>query len=140
MATQHMGKSQVGGSIIGMFLDLTREAFQSNWATMEEVMSGEQVRIGSECCDMNLLKETMGKIGVLDTHGKVSYPIDVSYDMGWQKSAKTYGSLSGHRLMVGSCTKNVVAYQNFSKTCDICCCHTRKMIAAKTPDIEVSKH
>ena len=50
MATQLMGKSQVGGSIIGMFLDLTREAFRSNWALMEEVMSGEQVRIGSECC------------------------------------------------------------------------------------------
>ena len=27
MATHLMGESQVGGSIIGMFLDLTREAF-----------------------------------------------------------------------------------------------------------------
>ena len=58
---------------------------------------------------MNLLKETMGKIGVLDPNGKVRYPIDVSYDMGWQKSAKTYGSLSGHGLMVGSHTKKMLS-------------------------------
>jgi hypothetical protein len=29
MATQLMGESQVGGSIIGLFLDLSREAFRN---------------------------------------------------------------------------------------------------------------
>jgi hypothetical protein len=35
MSMQLMGESQVGGSIIGMFLDLTREAFQHSWAPMD---------------------------------------------------------------------------------------------------------
>jgi hypothetical protein len=42
MATQLMGESEVGGPIIGMFLDLTREAFQNSWSPMEYLMGVEQ--------------------------------------------------------------------------------------------------
>jgi hypothetical protein len=51
----------------------------------------------------------MGKTGQLGEDGKVRYPIDVSYDMGWQKAKN---SLTGHGLMIGNATKNVVAFQN----------------------------
>jgi hypothetical protein len=34
MSTQLMGESQVGGSIIGMFLDLSRETFRNQWVPM----------------------------------------------------------------------------------------------------------
>jgi hypothetical protein len=53
-----------------------------------------------------------GKIGVLGRDGSVKYPSNISYDMGWQKLAKTYDSLSGNSLMIGTRTKNAVAYQN----------------------------
>jgi hypothetical protein len=121
MATQLLGKSQVGGSIIGTFLDLlTREAFGNAWRPMQDLLGVEQREIGRQCCNLNLLKETMGKIAVQGEDGNVKFPIDVSYDMGWQNSAKTYESLSGPRLMIGSRTKNVMSYQNYSKACGIC--------------------
>jgi hypothetical protein len=135
-----MGESQVGGSIIGLFLDLTREAFRNAWAPMEDRLGVEQREIGRECCNFNLLKETMGKIGVLGEDGGVRFPIDVSYDMGWQKAAKTYDSLSGHGLMIGSVTKAVVCFQNYSKTCGTCERHLKKMIKQKTPDVPCSTH
>ena len=78
MSTQLMGESQVGGSIIGMFLDLTREAFRNSWGPMEDLLGVEQREIGRQCCDQNLLKESLGKIGVLclkDGVQKVKYPI-----------------------------------------------------------------
>jgi hypothetical protein len=65
MATQLMGESQVGGYIIGMLLDLTREAFRNSWAPMEDALGVEQWEIGRQCCDLNLLKETMGKLEFL---------------------------------------------------------------------------
>jgi hypothetical protein len=71
MCTQLMGESQLGGSIVGMFLDLTREAFRNAWGPMENALGVEQRKIGQEYCDLNLLKETMGKIGKLDDKGKV---------------------------------------------------------------------
>jgi hypothetical protein len=132
MATQLMGESQVGGSIIGtMLLDLTREAFRNSWASMEDILGFEQREIGRQCCHLNLiLKETMGR------DGKVRYPINISYDMGWQKAARTYDSLSGHGLMIGQKTKAVVAYQNYLKSCSVCNRHEKK----KTSEIPVPEH
>jgi hypothetical protein len=140
MCTQLMGESQVGGSIIGSFLDLTREAFRNAWAPMEDALGVEQRRIGQEVVDHNLFKETMGKIGTSCEDGKVRYPARVSYDMGWQKAKKTYDSLSGHGLMIGECTKNVVAFQNYSKVCGFCERHVKKMEKAKTPTVPSSEH
>jgi hypothetical protein len=82
MATQLMGESQVGGSIIGLFLDLTREAFQNIWSPMEDALSIKQPLIGQEVVDSNLLKETMGKTAVMCDDGKLRCPARVSYDMG----------------------------------------------------------
>jgi hypothetical protein len=53
MATQLMGESQVGGSIIGLFLDLSREAFCNAWAPMEDALGVEQREIGQEVVDFN---------------------------------------------------------------------------------------
>jgi hypothetical protein len=53
MATQLMGESQVGGSIIGLFLDLSREAFCNAWAPMEDALGVEQRKIGQEVVDFN---------------------------------------------------------------------------------------
>jgi hypothetical protein len=75
---------------------------------------------------LNLAKETMGKIGELDEDGIVRYPIDVSYNMGWQKAKKTYDSLLGHGPMIGNATGNVVAFQNFSSACGFCDRHQKK--------------
>jgi hypothetical protein len=62
MCTQLMGESQIGGSIIGMFLDLMREAFQNSWRPMEDLLGVQQEEIGHQCCNLNLLKEMMGEI------------------------------------------------------------------------------
>jgi hypothetical protein len=107
---------------------------------MEDAMGVEQRRIGQEVADSNLLKETIGKVGVLHSDGKVRYPASVSYDMGWQKAKKTYDSLSGHGLMIGDRTKNVVAFQNFSKACLKCDLHRKNMSKLKTPDVPVEQH
>jgi hypothetical protein len=94
VATQLMGESRVGGSIIiGMFLDVTREAFQTCWGSMEDLLGVHQREIGKQFCDLNLLKETVGKIGELSEDGTVCYPIGVLYDMEWQKAKRTYDSL-----------------------------------------------
>jgi hypothetical protein len=132
MTTQLIGESQMAGSIIGMFLDLTREAFRTNWSRMEDFLGVQHEAIGRECCNLNLLKETMGKIGELGVDGKVRYPINVSYDMGWQKAKKTYDSISGHGLMIGNATKNVVAFQNFSSACGFCSRNPKKQMATDT--------
>jgi hypothetical protein len=97
-----MGESQIGGSIIGMFLDLTREAFHNSWGPMEDLLRVQLREIRQQCCNSNLLEETMGKIGELDKGRRVKYPIDLSYDMGWQKAKKAYNSLLGHGLMIGN--------------------------------------
>jgi hypothetical protein len=123
-----------------MLLDLTREAFQNSWAPMEDALGVEQREIGCQCCDLNLLKETMGKIAVLGQDGTVKYPIDISYDMGWQKLAKTYNSLSGHGLMIGNRTKNVVAYQAYSKSCGVCERHSKKMLSQTTINSSTPDH
>jgi hypothetical protein len=88
MSTQLMGESQLGALIIGMFLELTREAFQNSWAPMEKLLGVQQRAIGWMCCNLNLHKETMGKIGEMCNEGKVRYQIDVSYNMGWRKPKK----------------------------------------------------
>jgi hypothetical protein len=41
MATQLLGESQVGGSIIGLFLDLSRETFRNTWSAMEDALGVE---------------------------------------------------------------------------------------------------
>jgi hypothetical protein len=97
-----------------------------------------QREIGKQCCNLNLLKETMGKIGQLDEDGTVRYPLNVSYDMGWQKAKRTYDSLLGHSLMIGNATKNVVAFQNFSSAC-VCCDHHLKAEAKKAEDARKQK-
>ncbi len=141
MATQLLGESQVGGSIIRLFLDLTREAFRNAWAPMEGALGVEQRKIGKEVVDTNLNQETMGKEAVLCEDGKLRYPVHVSYDTGWQKSSKTYDSLSGHGLMIGSQTKRVVCFQNYSKTCGKCEIHSKRIATNKIPaDSPVKEH
>jgi hypothetical protein len=88
MAMQLMGESQVGGSIIDLFLDLTREAFCNAWAPMEDAIGVQQQIIGQDVVDTNLNQETMGKEAVLCEDGKCQYPVHVSYNMGWQKLKK----------------------------------------------------
>jgi hypothetical protein len=82
-------------------------------------------------------KGNEGKIGQMSKDGKVIYPIEVSHDMGWQKGKKTYDSISGHGLMIGNTTKNVVAFQNFLSSCGACQHHNKKMDGLKTPDVPV---
>jgi hypothetical protein len=123
-----MGESQVGGSIIGLFLDLTREVFRKNCAPMEDALGVmEQRKIGQAVVDSNLIQEMMGKESVVCDDGKVRYPLSVSYDMGWQKLKKTYDSLLGHGLMIGLQTKRVVSFQNYSKSCGKCERHAKKL-------------
>jgi hypothetical protein len=86
------------------------------------------------------LERNHGKIGVLGQDGTVKYPIDISYNMGWQKLAKTYDSLSGHGLMIGNRTNNVVAYQSYSKSCGVCERHSKKMLAQTTNNIPTPDH
>jgi hypothetical protein len=140
MATQLMGESQVGGSIIGTFLDVTREAFRNAWAPMEDALGVQQRKIGQEVVDFNLNLETLGKVGKLCEDGKVRYPVSVSYDMGWQKAKRTYDSISGHGLMIGANTKKVISFQNYSKSCSKCEIHEKKMARHNTPDVPVAKH
>jgi hypothetical protein len=100
LATQLLGESQVGGTIIAKFLDLTRDAFRNLWAPIEEHLGMKQVGIGTRVAASNLKMETMGKVAVL-CDGIAKYPCSVSYDMGWQKASRTYDSLSGQGLMIG---------------------------------------
>jgi hypothetical protein len=57
MATQLMGESQVGGSIIGLFLDLTREAFRNAWSPMKDALRFEQQEIGKTVINTDLNQE-----------------------------------------------------------------------------------
>ena len=140
MATQLLGEAQIGGSIIGLFLDLTRDTFRNAWSPMEDMLGVDQRKIAQEVVDSNLERETMGKEAVLCKDGKMRYPIGVSYNMGGQKCARTFNSLSGHGLMIGECTKRVVAFQTFSKVCRKCQIHHKKMKERQTPDVPVRKH
>jgi hypothetical protein len=98
---------------------------------MEDALGVEQQNIRKEVINTNLNQETMGKEAVLCEDGKLRYPVHVSYDIGWQKSSKTYDSLWGHGLMIGSQTKRVICFQNYSKTCIKCEIHG-KQIACNT--------
>jgi hypothetical protein len=89
MATQLMGESQVGGSIIGLFLDLCIEAFLNAWSPMEDALRINQGKIGQEVVIFNLNQETLGKVGLGCKDGNARYPMSVSYDMGWQKAKRT---------------------------------------------------
>jgi hypothetical protein len=140
MATELLGESQVGGSIIGLMLDLTTDAFRNRWTKMELKLGEEQAEIGKIIVAWNLKKETIGKVAVL-CDGVAKYPCSVSYDMEWQKASKTYDSLSGQGLMIGYRTKRVVAVQNYSKVCNICQRHSKAMETYyETPDIPVREH
>jgi hypothetical protein len=134
MATELLGESQVGGSIIGLMLDLTTDAFRNRWTGMELQLGVEQVKIGKRIVAWNLKKETLGKVAVMND-GVAKYPCSVSYDMGWQKASKTYDSLSGQGLMIGYQTKRVVAVQNYSKVCNICQRHSKAMEKNETPEM-----
>ena len=140
MATQQMGESQVGGSIIGLFLDLSRETFRNSWSKMEDLLGVEQRKIGQEVVDSNLARETMGKEATLCDDGVIRYPVSVSYDMGWQKARRTFDSMTGHGLMIGFQTQRVVCFQNYSKSCSKCEMHQKKMLKDKTPDVPMSLH
>jgi hypothetical protein len=87
----------------------------------------------------NLKKETLGKVALL-CNGVTKYPCSVPYDMGWQKASKTYDSLSGQGLVIGYCTKLVVALQNCSKVCLICERHSEAMRKNDIPDVAVRLH
>jgi hypothetical protein len=89
LATQLMGEGQVGGSIIGLMLDLSRETFQNYWGPMEELIGQELVKIGARVANSNIKVETMGKVVILMPNGKAKYPVSVPNNMGWQKAAKT---------------------------------------------------
>jgi hypothetical protein len=117
-------------------LDLSRDAFWNAWLPMEDALGLEQVKIGGRVADMNLKRETMGKVALF-CGGKAKYPLSVLYNMGWQKAAKSYDSLSGQGLMISDRTKRVVEYQNYSKACTICQKHATKIKKDKTPDIVV---
>jgi hypothetical protein len=106
---------------------------------MEEAMGMEQIKIGQRVADFNLKKETLGKVA-LWVDGKARYPVSVSYDMGWQKKAKTYDSLSGQGLMIGDRTKRVVSFKNYSKACAVCQKHAKNIEKSKTPDLPVPLH
>jgi hypothetical protein len=134
--TELLGESQVGGSIIGLMLDLTTGAFRNRWTKMELRLGEEQVKIGKRIVAWNLMKETLGKVAVL-VDGVAKYPCSVLYDMGWQKASKTYDSLSGQGLMIGYRMKQVIAVQNYSKVCNICERHSKAMKRDETPDILV---
>jgi hypothetical protein len=56
MATQLLGKSQVGGSIIGLMLELTRDTFRNNWTPMELQLGVEQLRNRERIVAFNLKK------------------------------------------------------------------------------------
>jgi hypothetical protein len=86
--------------------------------------------------DFNLKKETLGKVPIF-CDSKAKYHVSVSYDMGWQKSARTYDSLSGHGLMIGNRTKHVICYKTFLKSCGVCQRHAKKIDANKTPNLPV---
>jgi hypothetical protein len=90
--------------------------------------------------DSNLKKQTMGKVTILMENGKAKYPVSVSYNMGWQKAAKTYDSLSRQGLMIGDRTKCVVYYKTFSKACPVCHRHAKQMENNNTLDIPVHLH
>ena len=140
LATQLMGEGQVGGSIIGLMLDLSRETFRNPWGSMEESIGEELVKIGARVADSNLKIETLGKVAILMPNGKAKYPVSVSYDMGWQKSSKTYDSLSGQGLMIGDVTKRVVCYKNYSKACRVCQIHEKKKATNQTLNLPVRRH
>jgi hypothetical protein len=140
MATQLMGESQIGGSIIGLFLDLTREAFRNAWSPMEDALGVQQRKIGQDVVDFNLNQETMGKEAFMCDDGKLRYPVSSSYDMGWQKSKKTYDSMSGHGLLIGSQTKRVICFQNYSKSCGKCERHKSNILNKRIPDVPVAAH
>jgi hypothetical protein len=127
LATQLIGESQVCGSIIGLMLDLARDAFQNVWLLMEEALGMEHIKIGGRFADFNLKKDAMGTKVAIFCDGTAKYPMPVSYDMGWQKAAKTYDSLSGQGLMIGDQTNHVVAYQNYSKSCSVCHWHAKRI-------------
>jgi hypothetical protein len=61
VATELLGESQVGGSIIGIMLDLTTDAFRNKWTEMELQLGVKQVRIGRRIVAWNLKKETNRK-------------------------------------------------------------------------------
>jgi hypothetical protein len=83
LATQLIGESQVGGSIIGLMLDVSRDTFQIVWSPMEETLGLQQTKIGRRVANFNVKKETMmGKLATF-VGGKVKYPVSVSYNMGW---------------------------------------------------------
>jgi hypothetical protein len=65
MATELLGESQAGGSIIGLMLDLTTDAFRNKWIEIELQLGVEQVNIGKRIVVWNLKKETIGKVAVL---------------------------------------------------------------------------
>jgi hypothetical protein len=109
LATQLIGELQVGGSIIALMLDISRDMYRNAWTPMEEALGLQQTKIGRRVANFNLKKETMEKVAIF-VGGKAKYPVSVSYDMGWQKAAKTYDSLSGQGLMTGNQTKHVVAF------------------------------
>jgi hypothetical protein len=82
MAKELHGESQVGGSIIGLMLDLTTDAFRNKWTEMELQLGVGQVNIGKIIVAWNLKKETIGKVAIL-CDGVAKYPCSVLYGMGW---------------------------------------------------------
>jgi hypothetical protein len=61
---------------------------------MEEALGLQQTKIGRRVANFNLKKKMMGKLAIF-VGEKAKYLVSVSCNMGWQKAAKTYDSLSG---------------------------------------------
>jgi hypothetical protein len=109
---------------------------------MEDALGVQQQKIGQDVANSNLNQETMGKEAFLCNDGKLRYPVSISYGMGWQKSKKTYDSMSGHGLLIGSHaqTKRVICFQNYLKSCSKCERDRRNIANKKTPDVPVTAH
>jgi hypothetical protein len=125
LGTQLFGESQKAGEIIASFLDLAPGGFRNPWFTMEEEVALQNEKVTRRIILENL-REAIKNISP-DENGRV--PLIVSFDMGWQKSGRSYNSLSGHAFLIDVRTGRVVGMKVFSKQCLKCCAFSRQGLA-----------
>jgi len=82
-----------------------------------------QQTVAKECCIENLQKEAeaTNALGIKPDEVGCT-PVACSSDTGWQGNGShmTYNSQSGQTTLCGGLTKEVVAYECFSKLCHTC--------------------
>ena len=69
---------------------------------------------------LNLQRETCGSTAIMTESGTLEYPILMSYDMGWQKSARSFDSLSGVGTCIGWRTGSPIRNTIYQKKCVHC--------------------